>query len=112
MHANEGFEVHVQHRPIHIEAIRVRTIQHDNFLPILKGRLHHVVQGSDVGVKSHTDILDIEEEHININKLRELDSECAGIPVATGPQAPRSPVALVLCRGFAGTNAALLLRVR
>ena len=47
-----------------------------------------------------------------IATLRDLDSECAGIPVASGPQAPRSPVALVLCRGFAGTNAALLLRVR
>jgi hypothetical protein len=32
------------------------------------------------------------------------------VPVAAEPQSPRSNVALVLCRGFAGTNAALLLR--
>jgi 3-oxoacyl-[acyl-carrier-protein] synthase-1 len=38
------------------------------------------------------------------------DPACAGVPVAHGPQTPRSDVALVLCRGFAGTNAALLLR--
>jgi 3-oxoacyl-[acyl-carrier-protein] synthase-1 len=47
-----------------------------------------------------------------IATLAELDPECAGIPATSAPQAPRGPVALVLCRGFAGTNAALLLRVR
>src|SRR5256886_3815470 len=38
------------------------------------------------------------------------DPGCAGVPVAVEPQSPRGDVALVLCRGFAGTNAALLLR--
>src|SRR5436309_1284463 len=38
------------------------------------------------------------------------DPSCAGVPVAAEPQSPRGDVALVLCRGFAGTNAALLLR--
>jgi 3-oxoacyl-[acyl-carrier-protein] synthase-1 len=38
------------------------------------------------------------------------DPACAGVRVAREPQTPRSDVALVLCRGFAGTNAALLLR--
>jgi len=47
-----------------------------------------------------------------IATLTELDPECAGIPATSAPQAPRSRVALVLCRGFAGTNAALLLRAR
>ena len=42
--------------------------------------------------------------------LRELDPECAGIPVSAQPQAPRSKVALILCRGFGGTDAALLVR--
>jgi len=42
--------------------------------------------------------------------LRELDPECAGLPVAATPRAPRSDIALVLSRGFAGTNAALLVR--
>jgi 3-oxoacyl-[acyl-carrier-protein] synthase-1 len=39
-----------------------------------------------------------------------LDPVCDGVPVSHQPQQPRSDVALILCRGFAGTNAALLLR--
>jgi 3-oxoacyl-[acyl-carrier-protein] synthase-1 len=38
------------------------------------------------------------------------DPDCAGVPVSAKPQSPRGDVALILCRGFAGTNAALLLR--
>jgi 3-oxoacyl-[acyl-carrier-protein] synthase-1 len=45
-----------------------------------------------------------------IAALRELDPDCAGINVSSSHQAPRSPVGLVLCRGFAGTNAALVIR--
>ena len=37
-------------------------------------------------------------------------AECADLPLSRSEQAPRSAVALVLCRGFAGTDAALLLR--
>ena len=42
--------------------------------------------------------------------LRQLDPECAGMSVSLSPQAPRSKIALVLCRGFGGTDAALLVR--
>ncbi|HTQ01154.1 MAG TPA: beta-ketoacyl synthase N-terminal-like domain-containing protein [Casimicrobiaceae bacterium] len=45
-----------------------------------------------------------------IATLRELDPECAGIAVSARHQTPRSPVALIVCRGFAGTNAALVVR--
>ena len=38
------------------------------------------------------------------------DGACKGARVAAEAQAPRSNIALILCRGFAGTNAALLLR--
>ncbi len=41
-----------------------------------------------------------------------LDPDCAGLPVSRAPQAPTSDVALVLCRGFAATNAALIVRAR
>jgi len=44
-----------------------------------------------------------------IPTLRDPDPACA-VPVSAAPQTPRSDVALVLSRGFAGTNAALLLR--
>lgn len=38
------------------------------------------------------------------------DPACAGVRVAAEPQSARSSVALILCRGFAGTNAAVLVR--
>ena len=44
-----------------------------------------------------------------IATLRERDAACP-LPVSREPQIPRSDVGLVLSRGFAGTNAALLLR--
>jgi 3-oxoacyl-[acyl-carrier-protein] synthase-1 len=46
-----------------------------------------------------------------IANLRQLDPDCAGLPVSAAAQRPRSDVALVLSRGFGGTNAALLIRV-
>ncbi len=45
-----------------------------------------------------------------IATLASLDPACTGLPVSAGAQKPRSRVALILCRGFAGTNAALVVR--
>ena len=45
-----------------------------------------------------------------IPTLHNLDEACAGVAVSAATTAPRSNVALVLCRGFAGTNAAVLVR--
>jgi 3-oxoacyl-[acyl-carrier-protein] synthase-1 len=45
-----------------------------------------------------------------IGTLAEVAADCAGLPVSARSQVPRTDVALVLCRGFAGTNAALLVR--
>jgi 3-oxoacyl-[acyl-carrier-protein] synthase-1 len=42
--------------------------------------------------------------------LRELDPACAGMPVSRAARTPRSDVALVVSRGFGGTNVALLVR--
>ncbi len=41
--------------------------------------------------------------------LANLDPACAGLRVSKAAQAPRSNVALILSRGFAGTNAALIV---
>jgi 3-oxoacyl-[acyl-carrier-protein] synthase-1 len=46
-----------------------------------------------------------------IATLRELDPAFASLPASSAAQRPRSGIALVLSRGFGGTNAALLLRV-
>ena len=45
-----------------------------------------------------------------IAALQRLDPACAGLPVSASAQTPRSDVALVLSRGFGGTNAALAVR--
>ncbi len=45
-----------------------------------------------------------------IATLADLDPECAGIRVSAAAQKPRGDTALILCRGFAGTNAALIVR--
>jgi 3-oxoacyl-[acyl-carrier-protein] synthase-1 len=45
-----------------------------------------------------------------VANLARLDPACAGLPVAAAAQTARSKVALILCRGFAGTNAALVVR--
>jgi 3-oxoacyl-[acyl-carrier-protein] synthase-1 len=42
--------------------------------------------------------------------LRTLDPACEGLALSTQPQRPRSDVALIVCRGFASTDAALLVR--
>ena len=42
--------------------------------------------------------------------LATLDPACAGLAVATEHVASRSDVVLIVCRGFGGTNAAVLLR--
>ncbi|MBK6863310.1 MAG: hypothetical protein IPG91_06845 [Ideonella sp.] len=47
-----------------------------------------------------------------IAPLAEIAPDCTGLPLSTAAQTPRSDVALVVCRGFAGTDAALLLRLR
>jgi len=39
-----------------------------------------------------------------------LDPDCGDLPISTEAQVPRSNVAMVLCRGFAGTDAALIVR--
>jgi 3-oxoacyl-[acyl-carrier-protein] synthase I len=47
-----------------------------------------------------------------IANLIEIDPECAGVSASSAAQRPKSDLALVLCRGFAGTDAALVIRGR
>ena len=45
-----------------------------------------------------------------IATLTELDPACAGLPVSRETRTVAGDIALVLCRGFAGTDAALVVR--
>jgi 3-oxoacyl-[acyl-carrier-protein] synthase I len=45
-----------------------------------------------------------------IANLAAVAADCAGLPVSARPQTPRSDIALILCRGFGSTDAAVLVR--
>jgi 3-oxoacyl-[acyl-carrier-protein] synthase-1 len=45
-----------------------------------------------------------------IATFTEPDPECAGLRISAAPQVPTGPVALIVSRGFAGTNAAIVVR--
>ena len=45
-----------------------------------------------------------------IATLSAIASDCNGLSLSAAPRVPRGDVALIVCRGFAGTNAALLVR--
>jgi 3-oxoacyl-[acyl-carrier-protein] synthase-1 len=47
-----------------------------------------------------------------IATLQALDPACSGMRVSAETQAPRSDIALIVCRGFASTDTALLVRAR
>ena len=52
------------------------------------------------------------DEVPGIANFVKIDPACAGLPVSASAQKPTSDVGLVLCRGFAGTDAALVVRAR
>jgi 3-oxoacyl-[acyl-carrier-protein] synthase I len=94
------------------EAAAIRTIFGADPPPVtaFKWSIGHLIAAA--GILETTVALAALAEGVvpGVATLRELDPECAGLPVSAAPQVPRSKVALILCRGFGGTDAALLLR--
>ncbi len=45
-----------------------------------------------------------------IATFAERDPDCSDLPISAASQVPTSPVALIVSRGFAGTNAAIVVR--
>jgi 3-oxoacyl-(acyl-carrier-protein) synthase len=76
----------------------------------------HVVERSRLAVERQPRVLEVALCALRqgivpgIRTLAEIAPDCAGLRISAQPQEPRSDVALVLSRGFASTNAALLLR--
>lgn len=74
------------------------------------GDLGHAVAGAGI-LETAVALCALRERIVpGIGTLAELDSDCADLPVSALPQTPRSDIALILSRGFAATNAALLVR--
>lgn len=94
------------------EAAAIRTVFGESPPPVtaFKWAFGHLIAASGIA-ETVVGLRALREGVVpGIVTLRQLDPELPGIPVAAGPRAPRSDIALVLSRGFAGTNAALLVR--
>ena len=94
------------------EAAAIRTVFGNDAPPVtgFKWAIGHLIAAA--GILETTVALAALAEGVvpGIATLRELDPDCADVPASAKPQAPRSKVALILCRGFGGTDAALLVR--
>ena len=94
------------------EAAALRSVFGANCPPItaFKWALGHLIAAA--GIVEATIALDALRAGTapGIATLETLDASCEDLPLSRSPQTPRSDVALVLCRGFAGTDAALLVR--
>jgi len=94
------------------EAAAIRTVFGAHAPPVtaFKWSFGHLIAAA--GILDATLALEALAEGVvpGVATLRELDPDCAGLPVSASTQAPRSKIALILCRGFGGTDAALLVR--
>ena len=64
--ADTGTIIQVKDRAIHIEPVRIRTVQYDNLLAMSGARFHQMMHSDIVGVIPQPDILDIDKHHIEI----------------------------------------------
>jgi len=94
------------------EARAIRRVFGDNVPPVtgFKWCFGHLIAGS--GVLDLVLALTALKTGVvpGIPTLDSVDPEIAPFPVSISPQAPRSDIALILCRGFGGMNVALLVR--
>jgi 3-oxoacyl-[acyl-carrier-protein] synthase-1 len=94
------------------EAVAIRRVFGDAAPPVtaFKWATGHLIAAAGI-LESVLALAAISRNEVpGIATLASLDPDCAGIPVSAAAQKPRSDVALILCRGFAGTNAALVVR--
>jgi 3-oxoacyl-[acyl-carrier-protein] synthase-1 len=94
------------------EAAAIRTVFGGAAPPVtgFKWAFGHLIAAA--GIIEAVIALAALKRHIvpGIATLRTLDPACEGLPVSARAQTPRSDIAMILCRGFSGTNAALLVR--
>jgi 3-oxoacyl-[acyl-carrier-protein] synthase-1 len=94
------------------EAAGIRRVFGDNAPPVtaFKWAVGHLIAASGA-LDLVLALRALQEEVIpGIATLNTLDPELAPLPVSSKPQAPRSHIALIICRGFGGMNVALLVR--
>ena len=69
MHTYKGFILRFKHRSVHIETIRIRSIQHHYPFTTLGSSFHHIMQSGYVCIESCSHILNIKHQHIYIGKI-------------------------------------------
>jgi 3-oxoacyl-[acyl-carrier-protein] synthase-1 len=94
------------------EAAGLRRVFGDRSPPVtaFKWAIGHLIAAAGI-VEATLALAALRAKRVpGIATLDRVDDACAGIAVSREAQAPKSDVALVLCRGFAATDAALLVR--
>jgi 3-oxoacyl-[acyl-carrier-protein] synthase-1 len=94
------------------EAAGLRRVFGDRSPPVtaFKWAIGHLIAAAGI-VEATLALAALRAKRVpGIATLESVDNACAGIAVSREAQAPKSDVALVLCRGFAATDAALLVR--
>ncbi|MFO1396814.1 MAG: beta-ketoacyl-[acyl-carrier-protein] synthase family protein [Burkholderiales bacterium] len=94
------------------EAVAIRRVFGDTAPPVtgFKWAFGHLIAAAGI-LEAAVGLAALARNTVpGIANLRTLDPVCAGLPISAQAQAPRSKVLLVVCRGFAGTNVAVVLR--
>jgi 3-oxoacyl-[acyl-carrier-protein] synthase-1 len=96
------------------EATALRTVFGASMPPVtaFKWAIGHTIAAAGV-IETVLGLAALSRNEVpGIANFAEIDPACAGLPVSSAAQRPTSNIALVLCRGFAGTDAALIVRAR
>ena len=96
------------------EAEALRTVFGASMPPVtgFKWAIGHTIAAAGI-IESAIALATLARNEVpGIANLVEIDPACAGVSASAAAQQPKSDIALVLCRGFAGTDAALVLRGR
>lgn len=94
------------------EATAIRTVFNTTPPPVtaLKWAFGHAISAAGI-LETVVALCALRQRIVpGIGTLTEVDSDCGDLRVSVQPQTPHSDVALILSRGFAATNAALLVR--
>ena len=94
------------------EAAALRRVFGNAMPPVtaFKWSIGHLIAAAGI-VEAVLALLALEKRIVpGVATLRTLDDDCRDLPISSQSQVPRSDVALILCRGFAGTDAALIVR--
>jgi 3-oxoacyl-[acyl-carrier-protein] synthase-1 len=94
------------------EALALRRVFGDACPPVtaFKWAIGHLIAAAGI-IETTLALAALRARRVpGIATFEAADEACVHVPVSRKDQAPRSDVALVLCRGFAATDAALIVR--